>query len=116
MTEKLIETIDLKKHYEVSSGPFYARKKKIVRAVDGVSLHVMKGETLGVLGESGCGKSTLGRMILGLVRPDSGKVLYRGRELRGICTDLQIVFAVIDDTIFALGQQTLAEIAPEFAN
>lgn len=92
MTEKLIETIDLKKHYEVSSGPFYARKKKIVRAVDGVSLHVMKGETLGVLGESGCGKSTLGRMILGLVRPDSGKVLYKGRELRGICTDLQIVF------------------------
>lgn len=92
MPEYLIETVNLKKYYESYSGPFYNRKKTVTKASDGVSVHVSEKETLGILGESGCGKSTLGRMILGLIKPDSGKVLYKGRELNGICPEMQIIF------------------------
>ncbi|MBN1403326.1 MAG: ATP-binding cassette domain-containing protein, partial [Opitutales bacterium] len=71
-----------------------------VRAVDGVSLSVKDGETLGIVGESGCGKSTLARALMGLARPDSGQIIFGGKnllslsaaELRRARLDFQMVF------------------------
>lgn len=92
MIEPLIKTVKLKKYYSVSSGGFFNRKKTIVKAVDGVSIKIQKKETLGILGESGCGKTTLGRLILNLIKPTSGKILYNGRQIQNINPELQIIF------------------------
>jgi len=75
----LISLQDLQVHYRVGGGIFSAAK--IVKAVDGVSLDIRKGETLGLVGESGCGKSTLGKAILRLTEPTGGKVFYNGKDL-----------------------------------
>lgn len=92
MTEPLIETVDLKKYYSVSSGSFFDRKKKIIKAVDGISIKIAEKETLGILGESGCGKTTLGRLILNLIKPSSGEIYYKGNKIDGINPELQIIF------------------------
>src|SRR5205809_1036223 len=82
--EKLLEIQDLRVRFPVTGGVF-ARKVAEVKAVDGVSFELNKGETLGLVGESGCGKSTVGRAIINILRPMvagveiSGKVLYQGR-------------------------------------
>lgn len=65
---------DLKKHFPVKAGPSGA----VVRAVDGVSFTLFKGETLGIVGESGCGKSTLARLLLHLIQPDGGELVFDG--------------------------------------
>jgi oligopeptide transport system ATP-binding protein len=70
----LISIRDLKVHFKVAGG-------RLVKAVDGVSLDIRKGETLGLVGESGCGKSTLGRAILRLIEPTSGQVFHNDRDL-----------------------------------
>ncbi len=75
----LLEVKDLKTWYEVKSG--WLKPSKFVRAVDGVSLSLEKGETLGLVGESGCGKSTLGRSIVRLEEPKSGEINLRGVNL-----------------------------------
>jgi len=75
----LISLQDLEVHYRTSGGLF--RESKTVHAVDGVSVEIRKGETLGLVGESGCGKSTLGKAILRLTKPTGGKVLYNGKDL-----------------------------------
>ncbi|NOU96162.1 dipeptide ABC transporter ATP-binding protein [Paenibacillus sp. LMG 31456] len=85
--EVLLEIKDIRKYYPVYKGVF----KKVVghvKAVDGVSLFVRKGETLGLVGESGCGKTTLGKCLVRLQQPTSGELLYRydGSELRDILT------------------------------
>ncbi|GEL04606.1 ABC transporter ATP-binding protein [Rummeliibacillus stabekisii] len=80
MTELLLEVKNLKKHFPVNKGLF-GQKKSFVRAVDGVSLTIEKGETLGLVGESGCGKSTTGRMITRLLAPTEGEILFDGRDL-----------------------------------
>src|SRR5712691_13398774 len=71
----LLSIRDLKVHFDLSRG------NRVVKAVDGVTLDIYPGETLGLVGESGCGKSTLGRAILRLTDPTSGQVLYHDRDL-----------------------------------
>jgi len=80
--ENLISLQDLQVHYRIGGGMFGAAK--VVKAVDGVSLDIKKGETLGLVGESGCGKSTLGKAILRLTEPTGGKVLYNGNDLANL--------------------------------
>jgi oligopeptide transport system ATP-binding protein len=94
----LVQVEGLAKLYPVSRGPF--RRSAFVRAVDGVTLYVRRGETLGLVGESGCGKSTLGRTILRLTEPTLGRILFDGldltrlrdAELRRVRRRMQIVF------------------------
>jgi oligopeptide transport system ATP-binding protein len=78
----LISLQDLKVYFKLGGGLF--SDSKTVRAVDGVSLDIKKGETLGLVGESGCGKSTLGKAILRLTEPTGGKVLYNGKDLANL--------------------------------
>ena len=77
--ESLISLQNLKVHFKIGGGLF--KEIKHVKAVDGVSLDIKKGETLGLVGESGCGKSTLGKAILRLTEPTGGQVFYNGKDL-----------------------------------
>ncbi len=81
---RLLEVTDLVKHFPIKSGVLVDREVGRVRAVDGVSLTLDKGETLGLVGESGCGKSTLSRTILQLLEPTSGSVRFDGTEITGL--------------------------------
>ncbi len=95
----LLEVRNLKKYFPVGGG-FFGGHRGEVKAVDGVSLTVEEGETLGLVGESGCGKSTLGRTILKLIEPTAGEVVFQGknlmeiskRELRDMRKQMQIIF------------------------
>src|SRR5690606_6171956 len=97
--EVLLEVDNLGKHFPVTSG-LLRRQIAAVKAVDGVSFSVRKGETLGLVGESGCGKSTTGRMIMRLLDPSFGKITFEGRDitrmsqsrLRPLRRDLQMIF------------------------
>jgi oligopeptide/dipeptide ABC transporter ATP-binding protein len=77
----LLDVRDLVMHFPLTQGVIFQRKVGAVRAVDGLSFTIRKGETLGLVGESGCGKSTAGRAILQLYRPTSGTVQFEGVEL-----------------------------------
>ncbi len=77
----LIEVKDLRMHFPVTRGIILQRRVGTVKAVDGVSFTIKRGETLGLVGESGCGKSTTGRAILQLYRPTGGHVLFQGTDL-----------------------------------
>src|SRR5690606_13184762 len=77
----LLELREVRTHFPLHRGIVFRRAMGTVRAVDGISIAVGRGEILGLVGESGCGKSTLGRTILQLVRPTSGSVLLHGRDL-----------------------------------
>ena len=77
----LIQVRDLQMHFPVTKGIVFQRQVGAVKAVDGVSFSIKKGETLGLVGESGCGKSTTGRAILQLYRPTAGEVLFQGQDL-----------------------------------
>ena len=79
--EALVTVDELAVHFPITSGIVVRRKVGAVRAVDGISFTIRRGETLGLVGESGCGKSTTGRAILQLVRPTAGRVLYEGADL-----------------------------------
>jgi len=81
--DQLLEVTDLVKHFPIKSGVIVDHEVARVRAVDGVSLTLREGETLGLVGESGCGKSTLCRAILQLTTPTSGSVRFLGEELVG---------------------------------
>jgi oligopeptide/dipeptide ABC transporter ATP-binding protein len=92
VSEPLLRVENLTKHFPVGGG--------VVRAVDGVSFEVRRGETLGLVGESGCGKTTTGRCILQLERPTSGRILFEGsdlttldeRRLRAVRRRVQVIF------------------------
>jgi oligopeptide transport system ATP-binding protein len=79
----LLEVRDLVKHFPIKTGVIFDHEVGRVRAVDGVTLNVQEGETLGLVGESGSGKSTLGRTILQLIPPTSGSVRFEGQEIVG---------------------------------
>ena len=83
MEEKLLNVENLKVYYNDASGLF-KKNTPPVKAVDGISFSVEKGETFGIVGESGCGKSTTGRAIVGLITPTAGQITMDGRELSGI--------------------------------
>src|SRR5216683_214571 len=95
----LLEIRDLVKVYPTDDGVF-GKAKRELRAVNGVSLDIQAGETLGLVGESGCGKTTLGRMILRLIEPTSGSIRFNGQDvlaasparLRQLRRDMQIIF------------------------
>ena len=99
MSETILKVDGLKKYFDIKGGLFQ-RTVGHVKAVDGVSFELKKGETLGLVGESGCGKSTTGRTILRLLEKTDGSVIYKGQdinklkknELRKLRTDMQIVF------------------------
>ena len=98
----MIEVCDLKKYF--SSGLL---KKQCEKSVDGVSFHIARGDTLGLVGESGCGKTTLGRLLLRLIEPTSGQIFFDGtdisrlnqRELRRIRPRMQMIFQDPDSSL-----------------
>ncbi|WP_329127687.1 dipeptide ABC transporter ATP-binding protein [Streptomyces caniferus] len=98
--EPLLEIRDLVKHFPLTRGVLFHKQIGAVRAVDGVSFALHQGETLGVVGESGCGKSTVAKLLVGLERPTSGQIRYRGedistlsgRALRAVRRNIQMVF------------------------
>jgi peptide/nickel transport system ATP-binding protein len=96
----LLEVRNLIKIFDLAESPFGSRRPGEVRAVDDVSLDIHEGETLGLVGESGSGKSTLGRLILRLIEPTSGAIVFdgidllqaNGSELRRLRRHMQIIF------------------------
>jgi len=98
--QPLISIKGLKVHFPLAGGSLFRRSRQVVKAVDGVTLDIYPGETLGLVGESGCGKSTLGRAILRLTEPTSGQIFFRGTDLAHLSNSamreqrrhLQIIF------------------------
>ena len=98
--ETLLKVENLQKYFPIRKGIVVQRHVGDVKAVDGVSFDIRRGETLGMVGESGCGKSTIGRTILRLLEPTAGKVTFEGRilndlsgeEMRRMRSELQMIF------------------------
>ncbi len=93
MSDTLLELYDVKKY-------FFPGKRQVIKAVDGISLNIEQGETVGLVGESGCGKTTLARIIMRLYKPTEGKITYRGIDISKVsgpdslmlCRNIQMVF------------------------
>ncbi|MFI0784490.1 ABC transporter ATP-binding protein [Streptomyces lydicus] len=98
--EPLLEVRDLVKHFPLTRGVVFRKQVGAVKAVDGVSFTLRKGETLGIVGESGCGKSTVAKMLVALERPTAGRIRYRGedisrlsgRAMKAVRRNIQMVF------------------------
>jgi peptide/nickel transport system ATP-binding protein len=129
--QPLLLVRDLKKHFP-AKGRLLARRREMVQAVDGVSFSLMKGTTLGVVGESGCGKSTTARLLLHLIEPDAGDIVFdgdgvgdpQGISVRDLRLQMQMVFqdsysslnprATVAD-IIAFGPKTTKKLAAQKA-
>jgi len=113
MGNNILEINNLYKYFPIKSG-FFTKPKSFVKAVDGVSLNIKKGEVLGIVGESGCGKTTLVNTILNLESPTKGKVVFNGKNLfdlsknnlRKTRKDIQIVF---QDPFWSLNPRMLVK-------
>ncbi|MQS13855.1 dipeptide ABC transporter ATP-binding protein [Streptomyces kaniharaensis] len=100
MAEPILEVRDLVKHYPLTQGILFKRQVGAVKAVDGISFDLMKGETLGIVGESGCGKSTLAKVLMNLERATAGEVRFKGQDitrlsgaaLKAVRRNIQMVF------------------------
>jgi peptide/nickel transport system ATP-binding protein/oligopeptide transport system ATP-binding protein len=98
--ESIIQVQDLVKHFPIKKGIVFTKQVGAVRAVDGVSFDVHRGETLGIVGESGCGTSTTARLITRLLEPTSGSIVYEGQDIAGMTPkqlkplrrDMQMIF------------------------
>ncbi|PKB65237.1 MAG: peptide ABC transporter substrate-binding protein [SAR202 cluster bacterium Io17-Chloro-G2] len=99
-SEVILDVRDLKMHFPVTSGIILQRTVAQIKAVDGVSFQVKRGETFGLVGESGCGKTTTGRCILQLYKPTEGQIFFEGEELSSLSTrqmrakrrEMQVIF------------------------
>ncbi|MCX7845527.1 MAG: ABC transporter ATP-binding protein [Dictyoglomaceae bacterium] len=117
--ENLIEVRNLKKYFPIKRGIVFSRHVGDVKAVDDVSFSIRRGETVGLVGESGCGKSTVARVIIRLLEPTDGEIIFEGNditklpqnELRKLRRDMQIIF---QDPYSALNpRMTVSEIIGE---
>ncbi len=98
--EKMLEVEGLQKYFPVTRGIIFQKQVGAVKAVDGLTFSVNKGETLGVVGETGCGKSTMGRLLVRLLEPTAGRIEFDGKdithlsraEMRPLRKDIQIIF------------------------
>jgi len=99
MSEVLMDIQNLAKHFVIDTD-FLGRPVTVLKAVDGVSFAINKGEAFGLVGESGCGKTTLGKILVNLHRPTTGKIFFEGKDLtvldeeqrRSYCKDIQMIF------------------------
>ena len=97
--DTLIEIKNLKKYFPIRDGKIFSTHK-LNKAVDDVTFSISKNEAIGLVGESGCGKTTLGKLILGLFKPTSGKIIYDNKiinelslkELRSLSKDFNVIF------------------------
>ena len=91
MASSIVEVKNLKKYFAVERGIF-KKAKGVIKAVDGVSLSLKKGQTLGLVGKSGCGKTTLARLLGGIIPPTAGEIIYNPQEISNLHKDIQIIF------------------------
>ncbi|MGL4646236.1 MAG: ATP-binding cassette domain-containing protein, partial [Cetobacterium sp.] len=118
MGENLLEIKGLCKHFNLKKSIF-EKNKKVLHAVDDVTLEIKKGETLGLVGESGCGKTTLGRTVVRLYEPTSGEIVYDNKnitnlnfqEMKSFRRKIQMIF---QDPYASLNpRQTIGDIIKE---
>lgn len=100
MTEPILKLVGLRKYFDTTSGGIFNKKKGTVKAVDGIDLEILPGQTVGLVGESGCGKTTAGRTVLKLYEPTEGQIIFQGqditklsrREMKPLRAQMQMIF------------------------